>query len=107
MRLALALALVAACLLVLTLVLLVAGSLAGWGLLLLCVASLALGVTATSLGVLGWIRFGLFTEGFGRREIDADRRQASIARAAGVLGETSIFAAVVLAVVTAVLHVVA
>jgi hypothetical protein len=104
-RLALTLALAATALVALAIVLLAIGSLAWWVLLVLCAGALALGIVATSIGVLGWIRFGLFTEGFGRREIDADRREASISRAAGALGEASIFAAVALAVVTAVLHI--
>ncbi len=106
-RVGLALALAAAFLVVLVIILLVSGSLPWWALLLLCAVALGFAAGGAVIGILGVIQFGLFTEGFGAREIDADRRKASISRAAGALGEATLFAAVTLAVVTAALHVLA
>jgi hypothetical protein len=106
-RVGLALALAAAFIVVLVIVLLVSGSLPWWALLLLCGAALGLAACGAVIGIMGVIQFGLFTEGFGAREIEADRRKASISRAAGALGEATLFAAVTLAVVTAALHVLA
>ena len=102
---ALTLALAALSIVILVVVLLVSGSLPWWALLLLCAAALGLAAGGAVIGILGVIQFGLFTEGFGAREIDADRRKASISRAAGALGEATLFVAVTLAVVTVALHV--
>jgi hypothetical protein len=104
---ALALAIAGLLVVILVIVLLVSGSLPWWVLLLLCAAALGLAAGGAVIGILGVIQFGLFTEGFGAREIDDDRRKASISRAAGTLGEATLFAAVALAVVTAALQILA
>ena len=96
-RLALALALCGAFAATMLAVDLVAG-VGAWHRFLFLVVALVLSGFAASYGILGVIRYGLFTEGCGAREVEHELHLSRIAYATGGIAEVTLGITIVLAV---------
>jgi hypothetical protein len=69
-----------------------------WHRFLFLVVALVLGGVAASYGILGVIRYGLFTEGCGAREVEHELHLSRIAYATGGIAEVTLGITIVLAV---------
>jgi hypothetical protein len=97
-RLALALAICGAFSAILLTIDLVMG-VEAWHRFLFLVVGLVLSGVAASYGILGVIRYGLFTEGCGAREVERELHLSRIAYAAGGIAQITLMVTIVLGIV--------
>ncbi len=70
-----------------------------WHRFLFLVVALVLSGVAAAYGILGVIRYGLFTEGCGAREVEHELHLSRIAYAAGGIAQITLIVAIVLGIV--------